>query len=84
MACAATRTSAPATTTGYVGAYTDFGLFDDPEMLDDISDLFNYLTGYSKRREYRQLLVAPVSLRSSILALLDRELSTRARGCRRT
>jgi polyphosphate kinase len=55
--------------------YTDLGLFTaDPEICDDVSDLFNYLTGYSKRREYRQLLVAPVSLRAGFLALIDREI----------
>jgi polyphosphate kinase len=55
--------------------YTDFGLFTaDPELCDDVSDVFNYLTGYSKRKEYRRLLVAPVSLRSSFLTLLDREI----------
>jgi polyphosphate kinase len=55
--------------------YTDFGLFTaDPEICDDVSDVFNYLTGYSKRKDYRRLLVAPVSLRSSCLTLLDREI----------
>src|SRR5262249_28536259 len=55
--------------------YTDFGLFTaDAEICDDVSDVFNYLTGYSKRKEYRQLLVAPVSLRPSFLTLLDREI----------
>jgi polyphosphate kinase len=55
--------------------YTDIGLFTaDPEICDDASDLFNYLTGYSKRREYRQLLVAPVSLRARFLSLIDREV----------
>jgi polyphosphate kinase len=55
--------------------YTDMGLFTaNPEICDDASDLFNYLTGYSKRREYRQLLVAPVSLRASFLALIEREI----------
>jgi polyphosphate kinase len=55
--------------------YTDFGLFTaDPAVGDDVSDVFNYLTGYSRRKEYRQLLVAPLSLRSAYLALLDREI----------
>jgi polyphosphate kinase len=55
--------------------YTDMGLFTaNPEICDDVSDLFNYLTGYSKRREYRQFLVAPVSLRAGFLALIDREI----------
>ena len=62
--------------------YTDMGLFTaNPEICDDVSDLFNYLTGYSKRREYRQLLVAPVSLRAGFLALVDREID-HARGGR--
>jgi polyphosphate kinase len=62
--------------------YTDMGLFTAyPEICDDVSDLFNYLTGYSKRREYRQLLVAPVSLRARILSLIDREMD-HARGGR--
>jgi polyphosphate kinase len=62
--------------------YTDMGLFTaNPEICDDVSDLFNYLTGYSKRREYRQFLVAPVSLRAGFLALIDREID-HARGGR--
>jgi polyphosphate kinase len=62
--------------------YTDVGLFTaNAEIADDVSDVFNYLTGYSKRREYRQFLVAPVSLRGGVLALIDRE-SDHARGGR--
>ena len=61
--------------------YTDFGLFTaDPEIGDDVSDVFNYLTGYSKRKDYRQLLVAPVSLRAGFLALLDREIEHARQG----
>ena len=61
--------------------YTDFGLFTaDPEVGDDVLDVFNYLTGYSKRREYRELLIAPVSLRSGFLALIDRELEHARNG----
>ena len=61
--------------------YTDFGLFTaDPAICDDVSDVFNFLTGYSKRKEYRELLVAPVSLRAAYLALLDREVEHARRG----
>ena len=61
--------------------YTDFGLFtSDPEVGDDVQDVFNYLTGYSKRKEYRELLIAPVSLRAGFLALLDRELDHARNG----
>ena len=56
--------------------YTDFGLFTaDPAISEDVSDVFNYLTGYSKRKDYRQLLVAPVGLRAGYLSLLEREMA---------
>jgi polyphosphate kinase len=54
--------------------YTDFGLFTaNPQILDDVSEVFNYLTGYSRRQTYNALLVAPVSLRAQITALIERE-----------
>ena len=56
--------------------YTDFGLFTaDPDIVEDVSEIFNHLTGYSQRDAYKQLLVAPVNLRSGFLALIDREAS---------
>ena len=56
--------------------YTDFGLFTaDPDLLDDVSEVFNSLTGYSQRKDYQQLLVAPVSLRGRFQALVDREIA---------
>ena len=65
--------------------YTDFGLFTaDPDVVEDVSDVFNYLTGYSKRTAYRQLLVAPVGLRAGFLALLEREMAHAATAVRRT
>jgi polyphosphate kinase len=63
--------------------YTDFGLFTaDPNVLDDVSEVFNYLTGYSRRREYKLLLVAPVSLRSRFSALVEREIAHAKAGRR--
>lgn len=57
--------------------YTDFGLFtDDPEITQDIAELFNYLTGFSKQTEYRCLLVAPFNLREGIIARIHREIKT--------
>lgn len=54
--------------------YTDIGLFtSDDQMGADATDLFNYLTGYSRQNEYRQLLVAPVNLREGITELIERE-----------
>jgi len=54
--------------------YTDLGIITCDEAIGaDISDLFNALTGYSRQREYRRLLVAPVNMRDRILELIDRE-----------
>ncbi len=60
--------------------YTDLGLLScRPELGADLTDLFNYLTGYSRQKTYRQLLVAPVNLREQITAKIERE----AEICRR-
>jgi polyphosphate kinase len=57
-------------------SYTDIGLLTArPEIGADVSELFNYLTGYSKQTKYRKLLVAPITLRSGILALIEREIA---------
>jgi polyphosphate kinase len=54
--------------------YTDFGfLTADEEIGADATDLFNFLTGFSRQKEYRQLLVAPVNLRERMTALIERE-----------
>ena len=54
--------------------YTDLGLLTaDPEIGDDATDLFNFLTGFSRQKEYSRLLVAPVNLRERMLALIERE-----------
>ncbi|ODS54684.1 MAG: hypothetical protein ABS36_10995 [Acidobacteria bacterium SCN 69-37] len=61
--------------------YTDIGLFTARStIVEDVSDVFNYLTGYSSRRDYRELLVAPVGLRSQILALIEHEAAEAAAG----
>jgi polyphosphate kinase len=55
--------------------YTDFGLFTaNPRIAADASELFNYLTGYSKQTKYRELLVAPFALRDRLTALVEREV----------
>ena len=54
--------------------YEDVGLMSaDPELGADVSDLFNYLTGYSRLRQYRKLLVSPFTLRSGMLELIRKE-----------
>ncbi|HEY9619248.1 MAG TPA: polyphosphate kinase 1 [Crinalium sp.] len=55
--------------------YTDMGLFSCRDDLGaDLTDLFNYLTGYSRQQSYRKLLVAPVNLRDRMVALIQREI----------
>lgn len=55
--------------------YTDLGLLSCREDLGaDLTDLFNFLTGYSRQKSYRQLLVAPFSLRDRTVAMIRREI----------
>jgi len=61
--------------------YTDLGLFTaDAEFGADASELFNYLTGFSHQTHYRRLLVAPVTLRDKVAALIEREIEHRRSG----
>ena len=61
--------------------YTDFGLFTaNPRIAADASELFNYLTGYSKQTSYRELIVAPVALRDRLTALIEREAEHQRNG----
>ena len=54
--------------------YTDVGLFTaDRDIVADVSEIFNYLTGYSSQKEFRRLLVAPVQLRTRLTELVNRE-----------
>ena len=56
--------------------YTDFGLFTaNPAIVADVSDVFNALTGYAQRQDYKELLVAPLGLRDGLLSLIDREIA---------
>lgn len=61
--------------------YTDLGLFTaNPDFGEDVSEMFNLLTGYSRRRGWRKLIVAPVDLRERVVALIDREREHALRG----
>jgi polyphosphate kinase len=63
--------------------YTDIGLFTcDDQVADDVSNLFNYLTGYSHKSDYQKLLVAPVNLRSKLDALIEREIKHARSGAK--
>ncbi len=54
--------------------YTDIGLFTcNPAIGADLSDLFNALTGFSRQRLYRKLVVAPGDMRQRFLEMIERE-----------
>lgn len=57
--------------------YTDLSLLSSRQALgEDLTNLFNYLTGYSRQQTYRRLLVAPVNLRDRCLELIRREIAS--------
>ncbi len=61
--------------------YEDIGIFTcDDDIGADATDLFNYLTGYSTKQEYRKLLVAPVSLRKKLDKMILREIEHAKQG----
>ncbi len=61
--------------------YEDFGLFTcDEDLGADSTDLFNYLTGYSAKSDYRKLLVAPINLRQGLERLIRREMELKKSG----
>ncbi len=61
--------------------YTDIGLLScQPELGQDLIELFNYLTGFAKQQSYRKLLVAPVTLRNGIEKLIKREIKYAKNG----
>jgi polyphosphate kinase len=61
--------------------YEDFGLLSaDPEVGQDLTDLFNHLTGYSRDDTYRRLLVAPHALREGLTARIRREIDAARAG----
>ncbi len=54
--------------------YEDIGvLSSNPVFGNDLNDLFNYLTGYSRHTSYRKLVVAPHGLRDRLVALIDEQ-----------
>jgi len=61
--------------------YTDLGLLTAREDFgQDLVELFNYLTGFSKQQSFRKLLVAPVTLRSGMEELIRREIRHASEG----
>ncbi len=61
--------------------YTDFGLLTaDPRLTSEIADVFNYLTGYSRKRDYTELWVAPINVIDHLERAIDREIAHHRAG----
>ncbi len=61
--------------------YTDIGLLtSNAEIGADTSELFNFLTGFSRQMAYRKLMVAPVGLREGFIRLIRREAENKRAG----
>lgn len=57
--------------------YSDLGLFTiDEDIADDVTELFNYLTGYSQQDNFKCLLVAPINMRQKLLELIEEEIQS--------
>jgi polyphosphate kinase len=66
---------------GTARLYTDFGMLTcDEEICADLTELFNYLTGYSPPPAYRKILAAPSTLKRAILEKIDREIAHQTAG----
>ncbi len=61
--------------------YTDLGLFTaDPEIAGDVAEMFNVLTGYSRPTGYREVLVSPSTMRSSIVEGIEATIAAHGDG----
>jgi polyphosphate kinase len=61
--------------------YTDLGFFTcDPDFCEDVSMLFNYLTGYGELPQWRKLLVAPSRLQTFMIEKIDQEIKYQENG----
>ncbi|MDP8242634.1 MAG: polyphosphate kinase 1 [Candidatus Hinthialibacter antarcticus] len=66
---------------GTANLYTDYSLLScRDELGEDISDLFNTLTGYSRQTEYRKLLIAPANMRKKFERMIQREMNHAKKG----
>ena len=60
--------------------YTDIGLFTcDPVLTSDVAELFNLLTGRSRRDSYQKLLVAPATMRRRFIEMIEVEIGVAKR-----
>jgi len=66
---------------GTARVYEDFGLFTCDEAIGaDVTDLFNFLTGFSNKRDYHKLVVAPLMMRTLLENLIEREIEHARQG----
>ena len=61
--------------------YEDMGLFTAaPDLAAEVAHLFNYITGFSRDKKYRSMMVAPHGMRTRMIALIEREAAIAASG----
>ncbi|HUA41920.1 MAG TPA: RNA degradosome polyphosphate kinase [Streptosporangiaceae bacterium] len=61
--------------------YEDFGLLTaDRTVGADVTDLFNHLTGYSRKADYRRILVAPAGVRAGLIERIDEQVELHRAG----
>ncbi|MEI6757256.1 MAG: polyphosphate kinase 1 [Chlorobium sp.] len=61
--------------------YTDYSLFTvNGALANEVAELFNALTGYSKHTGYKKLLVSPINTRKRIIEMIEREVEWRRKG----
>ncbi len=66
---------------GTANLYTDIGVLSCRRAMgEDLTDLFNFLTGHSMQDKYRKILIAPVNMRQRFLRMIRREISNQKKG----
>lgn len=61
--------------------YTDLGFFtSNPEYTNEIVDLFHFLTGVSRKRDFKKILVAPINMKDRFLELIESEIKNYLNG----
>lgn len=61
--------------------YTDLGLFTaDRDICEDVSEIFNYLTGYSEKKNFKKLIFSPINTRTRFLEFISREIKNKRDG----
>lgn len=61
--------------------YTDIGILTcDPGLCDDVVSVFNFLTGRSQKRDYKELIIAPHAMRDRFVEMIDHEIAIARSG----